>query len=89
MNQQYEIVPQIQATAAALIEAGKEDEARELITTYAYWNAVDWHEKWLELGDALMGTYMWGRVDMASAEVPEWWTEIMNNAPRNPGDEAA
>ncbi|MEF9894789.1 MAG: C69 family dipeptidase [Clostridia bacterium] len=87
MNAQYDIVPSIQKAAAILIEEGKEDVARELITTYACTNATEWHDMWLKLGDDMMGTYMWGRVDMASPKYPEWWNEIIKNAPRNPGVE--
>ena len=56
---------------------------------YAYNNAIDWHNYWLELGDELYGTYMFNRVDMKRAAYPDWWSEILNNAPRRPVEESA
>ena len=34
---------------------------------------------------------MFNRVDMKAAPYPQWWQDILDNAPRNPGesDEAA
>lgn len=91
MDAQYIVASEMQEAAAALIEAGKRDEAVELLTTYAYNNAQDWHDYWLEFGDELYGTYMFNRVDMKAAPYPQWWQDILDNAPRNPGeaDEAA
>ncbi|MEG1967072.1 MAG: C69 family dipeptidase, partial [Clostridia bacterium] len=91
MATQYEIVDQIQKTAAALIEAGNKEAAVELITSYAYNNAQEWHDYWLEFGDELYGTYMFNRVDMKRAPYTDWWQGILDNAPRNPGfvEEAA
>lgn len=91
MNAQYEIVPMLQEVGAKLIAEGKVAEARELITAYAYNNAAEWHEKWLELGDDMMGTYMWGRKDMGGkgATWPDYWKDVMKNAPRNPGPAGA
>ena len=39
-----------------------------------YYNAIDWHNYWLELGDELYGTYMFNRVDMKRAAYPDWWS---------------
>ena len=77
------------SAAAALSNAGKGDEAVKLLTDYAYNNAIDWHNYWLELGDELYGTYMFNRVDMKRAAYPDWWSEILNNAPRRPVEESA
>ncbi|MEF9894546.1 MAG: C69 family dipeptidase [Clostridia bacterium] len=85
MNAQYEIVPMIQEVGAKLIAEGKVAEAKDLITTYACNNAIDWHQKWLALGDDLMGTYMWGKVDMAKGGYSDWWKAAMAATPRNPG----
>lgn len=84
MAEQYKTVADIQAAATALIEAGNTDAAVELITNYAYDNAIDWHNYWLEFGDELYGTYMFNRIDMKGAEYPQWWKDIMDAAPRRP-----
>lgn len=86
MDPQYVIVDELQNTAARLIRSGNKEAGIKLISDYAYYNAIDWHEKWLELGDDLMGTLMWGRIDMKTAAKPAWWTEIMNNAPMKPAN---
>lgn len=87
MDKQYAQVDNLQTLAARLIRQGMEDDAMDLISTYAYWTAVDWHEKWLGLGDELMGTYMWGRKDMKSQTQSQWWLDIMASAPRRPADQ--
>ncbi len=89
MAEQYETVASMQNAAAALVEAGDSKGAIELLTNYAYNTAVDWHNYWLEFGDELYGTYMFNRVDMKSAPWPDWWKEIMNNAPIRPLEEEA
>ena len=89
MAEQYETVASMQNAAAALVAAGDSKGAIELLTNYAYNNAVDWHNYWLEFGDELYGTYMFNRVDMKSAPWPDWWKEIMNNAPIRPLEEEA
>lgn len=88
LAEQYVVVEQIQNMVAELIKAGKQDEAIALLTNYAYNNAIDWHQYWLEFGDKLYGKYMFGRIDMKSAPYPEWWTEILNNAPKRPEEPA-
>ncbi|MEG2951055.1 MAG: C69 family dipeptidase [Clostridia bacterium] len=85
MATQYLVAEQMQNAAAALIEAGQKDAAVELLTSYAYNNAQEWHDYWLEFGDELYGTYMFNRVDMKQAPYPDWWKDILNSAPRNPG----
>ena len=88
MAEQYETVIAMQEAAAALSNAGKGDEAVKLLTEYAYNNAIDWHNYWLEFGDELYGTYMFNRVNMKRAAYPDWWSEILNNAPRRPVEES-
>lgn len=87
MAEQYETVAAMQDAAAALVEAGNSKAAVELLTNYAYNNAIDWHNYWLEFGDELYGTYMFNRVNMKSTPWPDWWKEIMNNAPIRPVEE--
>jgi len=89
MAEQYKTVADMQAAAAALVEAGNSEAAIELLTNYAYNNAVDWHNYWLEFGDELYGTYMFNRVDMKAAPYPEWWQQILDNAPNKPVEETA
>lgn len=89
MAEQYETVASIQDAATALVNAGNTEAAITLLTNYANENAIDWHNYWLEFGDELYGTYMFNRVDMKSAPWPEWWNEIMENAPIRPLEEEA
>lgn len=89
MAEQYKTVADMQAAAAALVEAGNSEAAIELLTNYAYNNAVDWHNYWLEFGDELYGTYMFNRVDMKAAPYPDWWQQILDNAPNKPVEETA
>ena len=89
LAEQYETVAAKQAAAAALVEAGQTEEAIELLTNYAYNNAIEWHEYWTELGDELYGTYMFNRIDMKQAKYPQWWSDILNAAPNKPVEEAA
>ena len=89
MAEQYKTVADMQAAAAALVEAGNSEAAIELLTNYAYNNAIDWHNYWLEFGDELYGTYMFNRVDMKSAPYPQWWADILAGAPDRPADEEA
>ncbi len=84
MADQYVATEEAQTKATELINAGKRDEAVELLTSFAYDNAVEWHDYWLDFGDELYGTYMFNRVDMVSQPYSDWWKEILENAPRNP-----
>ena len=87
MAEQYETVAKIQDAAAALVVAGNHDAAVELITQFACNNAQDWYDCWLKLGDSLYGTYMFNRVNMNAAPYPQWWKDILNNAPNCPIDQ--
>ena len=87
MAEQYETVAKIQDAAAALVAAGHHDAAVELITQFACNNAQDWYDCWLKLGDSLYGTYMFNRVNMNAAPYPQWWKDILNNAPNCPIDQ--
>lgn len=89
MAEQYETVANMQDAAAALIEAGNRDAAVELLTNYAYNNAIEWHNYWLDFGDELYGTYMFNRIDMQKSPYPQWWSDILNNAPARPAEETA
>ena len=80
----YTVTEEIQNTAASLIKDGKEKEAIDLVSSFAYTTAVKWHDDWLKFGDELYGTYMWGYKDMKSQPPSAWWNDIMQKAPRNP-----
>ena len=54
MDLQYDVVANLQEVAAQLIEAGNEEAALKMISDYAYYNAVDWHDRWLAFGDKLL-----------------------------------
>lgn len=87
MAAQYEEVEKMQSAVAALVEAGQSDTAVELLTDYAYKNAEDWYAYWLDLGDQLYSTYMFDRVNMNDADYPDWWQNILDNAPNRPVEE--
>lgn len=87
MAQQYEFVTQLQETAATLIKDGKSDVAVKLMTDYAYLNAEEWYDIWLELGDELMGDLMWARVNMSNPGYSDWYKNIMDNAEMKPVEE--
>lgn len=89
MEEQYVKVAEIQAEAAALVEAGDHDGAVKLITEYACANANEWHQYWTELGDKLYAKYMFNRVDMNEAKYPQWWSDILDNAPNRPVEDSA
>ncbi len=80
----YTITDEVQNTAANLISKGKEADAVNLISEFAYSTAVKWHADWLKFGDDLYGTYMWGYKDMKSQAPKGWWADILNKAPVNP-----
>lgn len=83
MEDIYDQTNEIQTVAARLIRQGKTDTAINLISTYAYNTAVDWKDKWLALGDQLLGTYMWGNKKMSAQKYSAWWKGIMDSAPAN------
>ena len=87
LETQYTVVAELQKAAAELVKAGKNEEAVELLTSYSYNNAVEWHNYWLELGDKLYGKYMFGRINMQRAPYPEWWQKILDEAPVRPPEE--
>ncbi len=84
MNQQYDVVMELQNTAAWLMRYGHNDAAQQLINNYAYYNAVDWHEDWLTLGNKLYATYMWDKKVMRTPTYPDWWKDILASAPIKP-----
>jgi len=81
MNAVYDATNEIQTVAARLIRQGKKDSAVNLLTTYAYTTAEDWHNRWLKLGDELLGTYMWGNKKMKAQGYSDWWKGVLKNAP--------
>lgn len=89
LEQQYVVVNELQKIASDLIKEGKTAEAVELLTSYAYTNAIGWHDYWNNLGDELYGKYMFGRIDMKRAPYPDWWKKILEEAPVRPEEEPA
>ena len=73
----YMLTPIVQQKAADLIKDGKRDEAINLITDYAYSNAVDWNQRWLALGDWLLGEYAMGYKNFKTTPYPEWWNKTV------------
>ena len=73
----YTLTPMVQDKAAQLIKDGKRDEAINMITDFAYSNAVDWNQKWLTLGDWLLGEYAMGYKNFKTTPYPESWNKTV------------
>ena len=71
----YQTAPVIQQKAGELIKAGKREEAVNMITNFAYSNAVDWNQQWLKLGDHLLGRFALGAEKGKAVNYPEWWNK--------------
>ena len=77
MNALYMLTPIVQEKAAQLLKDGKRDEAINLISDFAYSNAVDWNQRWLTLGDWLLGEYAMGYKNFKTTPFPEWWNKVV------------
>ena len=73
----YVLTPLVQDKAAQLIKDGKRDEAIDIISDFAYSNAVDWNQRWLTLGDWLLGEYAMGYKNFKTTPYPEWWNKVV------------
>ncbi len=73
----YMLTPIVQQKAADLIKEGKRDEAINLISDYAWSNAVDWNQRWLALGDRLLGEYAMGYKNFKTTPYPGWWNKVV------------
>ncbi len=82
MDGQYATVDALQEVAAKMIREGNEAAALKMISDYAYYNAVDWHDRWLALGDKLLKTFMWGRINFSTPRATSWWNGIMADQPK-------
>ena len=82
MTEQYDTVKEIQEVASQLVNNGNPELARKLLTIYGSDTAQTWHDEWLDLGDQLLGRYMWGNKNMSIQRYSEWWQGIMNSSPR-------
>ncbi|MCK9330189.1 MAG: C69 family dipeptidase [Candidatus Cloacimonetes bacterium] len=80
MEKQYNTVNVLQNQAALMIKNGLADEAVDLLTTYSYQNASQWHDQWYKLGNELLSTYMFGMKDMGSVKVSDWWKNVVATA---------
>ncbi len=74
----YGQAKEVQDMAASLIELGMTDAAIEYLTAYSSMVANDWHNTWIDLGNDLRSTLMFGNVDMKVPKASEWWTNIVN-----------
>lgn len=77
----YILTPIVQDKAAELIKAGKRDEAIAIITDFAYSNAVDFNQRWLTLGDMLLGKYALGYVNFKNSPYPQEWNDFIGYGP--------
>ena len=67
----YKMTPIIQKAAAELYETDQE-AAIQMITDYAYSNAMRWHQDWLALGDRFFSDY-W---TLNTRTTPEWFDKV-------------
>lgn len=68
----YEEVPLIQTAAAELVNVGRSDMAKELLTTYTAEKANDWFDTYKNLSNTLIGKYMLG----TGRNYTEWWKTL-------------
>ena len=71
----------VQDKAAEMIKAGQRDDAIALITDFAYSNAVDFNQRWLALGDFLLGKYALGYINFKESAYPQWWNDTVGYGP--------
>ena len=67
----YKMTPVVQKAAAELYKTDQE-AAVQMITDYAYSNAVRWHQDWLALGDRFFSDY-W---TLNTRQTPEWFDKV-------------
>ena len=77
----YTLTPMVQDKAAEMIKAGQRDDAIALITDFAYSNAVDFNQRWLALGDFLLGKYALGYINFKESAYPQWWNDTVGYGP--------
>lgn len=77
----YTLTPMVQDKAAELIRAGKREEAINLISEFAYANAVDFNQRWQKLGDTLFAKYALGYVNFKTTPYPQWWNDVVGYGP--------
>ena len=74
---------------AARIETEHDAVIAEL-TAYACDSANAWFEDWLQLGDQLVSTLVWSRVNqdhrIFGGGYSPWYKEIMDSAPMKPAE---
>lgn len=80
MDALYTLVPLVQKKAAELYKTDPE-AAINLISEFAYSNAVAWHEEWKLLGDRLFAKYIFGSTNLRTTPFPEWWNDIVEYVP--------
>lgn len=73
----YTMTKMVQDKAAEMFKDGQKDAAIDLITDFAYSNAVDWHQRWLALGDRLLSKYALGYTDVKTTPYPDWWNDAV------------
>ena len=81
MVDQYTETYAVQEEATKLVEAGKVEEARQMLTDYHLKTAARNFETWIDLGWELHGDLTWGRVNMKSAAYSDWWKGIIASGP--------
>lgn len=83
MDMIYDLTEAIQEEAARLIENGKEETAKNLITNFAYDTATNWFDSWIGLGDELVGKYMWGHKNFSTQAYSPYYKAVLDSAPAN------
>jgi dipeptidase len=80
MQMLFAFTPKVQEMAAELYKTDRA-AAINLISEFAYSNAVAWHEDWLALGDMLLGKYALGYVNFKQSPYPQWWNDLIGFKP--------
>ncbi|MBQ0070816.1 MAG: C69 family dipeptidase, partial [Spirochaetales bacterium] len=80
MDSIYKQTEEVQAVASRLVVEGQKDAALDLLTTFGYNTAAQWHEDWLKLGDELLGRYMWGNKNMKTQAFDKEYKAMLDAA---------
>lgn len=81
MKLQFSEAYMVQRDAAALWNKGDKADALDMISNFAYKHAVNWHTRWLRLGDHLLGNYAMGYRNFKTTGYPEEWNNFIGYGP--------
>lgn len=73
----YKVTPKVQEMASEMYKTDPKG-AINLISQFAYTNAVAWNQDWLKLGDALFAKYAMGYINFETQGYPKWWNDLVD-----------